>query len=346
MNFPELKNDLFLKALKGETVERPPVWMMRQAGRYLPEYRELQAKYSFFQRCETPELATEITLQPIDRLGVDAAILFSDILVMAQALDFHVTIEKGEGPRIHNPIKTEADAYAVKMPDVLDRLHYVMSAVTMIRKELNGRVPLIGFAGSPWTIFCYLVEGEGSKAFAKAKAFCFSYPKAAAHVLGIIADATAEYLNAQIEAGAQAVQVFDSWGGLLSPEDFNILSYPYLKRIVSQISGAPVILFAKGAWYAMEEMAKSGAAALGLDWCLEPELARKLTGGEITLQGNFDPTHLLKSPEEITKEVHSMINRFGVNRYVANLGHGIIPGIPVHHAQAFVDAVKSYSSKK
>lgn len=340
MSFPELKNDLLLKALRGEEVSRPPVWMMRQAGRYLPEYRALQAKYSFFQRCETPELATEITLQPIDRLEVDAAILFSDILVMAQALDFEVTIEKGEGPKIHNPIKTEADAYRVKMPDVKDRLFYVMQAVTMIRTQLNGRVPLIGFAGSPWTIFCYLVEGEGSKDFAKAKAFCFSHPAAAAHVLSVIADATADYLNAQIEAGAQAVQVFDSWGGLLSPTDFSILSYPYMKRIVQRIVGAPVVLFAKGAWYAMEEMSKSGAAALGLDWCLTPELARKLTNNEITLQGNFDPTHLLKPIPEIKAEVKDMIQRFGKQRYIVNLGHGIIPGIPVDHAKAFVDAVK------
>jgi uroporphyrinogen decarboxylase len=214
----------------------------------------------------------------------------------------------------------------------------------MIRRELNGRVPLIGFAGSPWTIFCYLVEGQGSKDFSKAKAFCFAHPKAAAHVLGIIADATADYLNAQIEAGAQAVQLFDSWGGLLSPEDFQLLSFPYMKRIISQISGAPTILFAKGAWYAMEEMTESGAAALGLDWCLTPELARTLTKGKVTLQGNFDPTHLLKSPDEIRKEVHRMIERFGVQRYVANLGHGIIPGVPVHHAQAFVNAVKEYKS--
>lgn len=340
MNFAELKNDLFLKALRGVEVKRPPVWMMRQAGRYLPEYRALQAKYSFFQRCETPELATEITLQPIDRLEVDAAILFSDILVMAQALDFNVTIEKGEGPKIHNPIRTEAQAFKVSKPDVLDRLHYVMSAVTMIRKSLNGRVPLIGFAGSPWTIFCYLVEGEGSKDFAKAKAFCFSYPKAAAHVLGIIAEATADYLNAQIQAGAQAVQIFDSWGGLLSPTDFSLLSYPYMKQIVDKIKDAPVILFSKGAWYAMEEMSKSGAAALGLDWCLSPELARKLTNNSITLQGNFDPTHLLKPIPAIKTEVKEMIQRFGKQRYIVNLGHGIIPGIPVDHAKAFVDAVK------
>jgi uroporphyrinogen decarboxylase len=342
MNFPVLKNDRFLKALHGERVDRPPVWMMRQAGRYLPEYRELQAKYSFFERCETPELATEITLQPIDRLGVDAAILFSDILVMAQALDFHVTIEKGEGPIIHNPIETVEDAFRVRKPDVVDRLHYVMQAVTMIRTELNGRVPLIGFAGSPWTIFCYLVEGHGSKDFAKAKAFCFSHPIAAAHVLSVIADATADYLNAQIQAGAQAVQVFDSWGGLLSPNDFSLLSYPYMKQIVEQISGAPVILFAKGAWYAMEEMTKSGASALGLDWCTTPEFARKVTKNAITLQGNFDPTHLLKPIPELKAEVHDMINRFGMQRYIVNLGHGIIPGIPVDHAQAFVEAVKEY----
>ncbi len=340
-SFPPLKNDLLLKALRGETVDRPPVWMMRQAGRYLPEYRRLQKKYSFFERCETPELVAEITLQPIDRLGVDAAILFSDILVVAQALGFEVTIEKGEGPVIHNPIRSAADVDRLVVPDMKERLHYVMDAITLTRKELNGRVPLIGFAGAPWTIYCYLLEGHGSRNFSRAKQFCYQNGEAARRLLSIIAQTTADYLNAQIEAGAQALQLFDSWAGLLSSDDFNRMAWPYIRQILDQIKEAPVIVFAKGSWYALERMAESGSA-LGLDWTIHPEYARKVTDGKVTLQGNYDPSHLLSSVSVIRKEVHEMISRFGKQRYIVNLGHGILPGVPVDQAQAFVDAVKEY----
>lgn len=339
--FQPLQNDLLLKALKGETVERPPVWMMRQAGRYLPEYRKLQEKYSFFERCETPELAAEITLQPIDRLGVDAAILFSDILVVAQALGFEVTIEKGEGPVIHNPVKSSVDVDRLVVPDVSDRLHYVMDAITLTRNELKGRVPLIGFAGAPWTIYCYLVEGHGSRNFSKAKQFYYQNREAAEGLLSIIADTTADYLNAQIKSGVQALQLFDSWAGLLSPEDFGRIAWPFIQQILDRVYDVPVIVFAKGSWYALESMAKSGVA-LGLDWTVSPEFARKATNGKVTLQGNFDPSHLLLSVAEIKDEVRKMIGRFGSQRYIVNLGHGILPEIPIDHAKAFVDAVKEY----
>ncbi|TVQ66136.1 MAG: uroporphyrinogen decarboxylase [Balneolaceae bacterium] len=343
--FPELKNDLFLRALRGEPVERPPVWMMRQAGRYLPQYMELRRKYSFFERVETPELACEITLQPIDELEPDAAIIFSDILTVPQALGIDVQMIPGRGPVMGNRIETEDDAFSVFAEDIAEKLHYVMDAITLTRKELNGRVPLIGFAGAPWTLFCYMVQGEGSKTFDRAKSFLYQYPDASAHLIKELTRATIDYLAAQVAAGAQAVQVFDSWAGLLSPDDFNQWALPSLIEITASVKEVPVILFAKGAWYALERLAfKSGAAALGVDWTLSPEFAREKTAGRVSLQGNFDPSHLLAPPAEIEQMTRRMIDRFGVQGYIANLGHGILPHIPVDHARAFVNAVKEYRS--
>ena len=342
-NFPKLKNDLFLRALKGEEVERPPVWMMRQAGRYLPQYMKLREKYSFFERVETPELACEITIQPIDELEPDAAIIFSDILTVPQALNIDVELVPGKGPVMGNPIQNEDDAFAIIAEDVAGKLDHVMKAITLTRMELNGRVPLIGFAGAPWTLFCYMVQGEGSRNFDKAKAFFYQHPDAARHVIKELTKATIEYLQAQVEAGAQAVQLFDSWAGILSPDDFNEWSLPSLMEITGAIKEVPVILFAKGAWYALERLSyKSGAAALGIDWVISPEFAREKTRNAITLQGNFDPTHLLAPIPEIKKKTRRMIDRFGTRRYIANLGHGILPNVPVDHARAFVDTVKSY----
>ncbi len=343
--FPNLKNDLFLRALRGEEVERPPVWMMRQAGRYLPQYMELREKYSFFERVETPELACEITIQPIDELGPDAAIIFSDILTVPQALGIDVDLVPGKGPVLENHIKTVEDAFAIFSEDVPAKLQHVMDAITLTRKELNGRVPLIGFAGAPWTLFCYMVQGEGSKDFNKAKGFMYQHPEAARHVMRELTNATIEYLQAQVDAGAQAVQLFDSWAGLLSPEDFNEWALPTLLEICGSIKDIPVILFAKGAWYALERLSfKSNAAALGLDWTITPEYAREKTRNNITLQGNFDPSQLLAPIPEIEKQTRRMIERFGKNRYIANLGHGILPNIPVDHARAFVDTVKGYGT--
>jgi uroporphyrinogen decarboxylase len=340
-----LKNDLLLRALRKEKVERPPVWMMRQAGRYLPDYIKLRNKYDFFTRVQTPELATAITLQPVDQVGVDAAIIFSDILVIPQALGLEVLMEEGKGPSLPTVIAEQKDVDALDATNTADKLQYVMDALAMTKKELNDRVPLIGFAGAPWTLLCYMVEGKGSKTWDKAKQFAYTKPDVAHALLQKITDATIDYLKAQVAAGADMLQVFDSWAGSLSPADFNIYSQPYLLQIADALKDyAPVILFPKGSWYALSELSKSSAAGLGIDWCVSPKMARQLTNNQITLQGNFDPAKLLAPIPEIKKWVNEMINDFGPQQYIANLGHGITPNVPVDHARAFVDAVKEYKS--
>jgi uroporphyrinogen decarboxylase len=341
----QLQNDLLLKALRGEQVSRPPVWMMRQAGRYLPDYIKLREKYDFFTRVQTPELACEITLQPVDQVGVDAAIIFSDILVIPQAMGMTVLMEEGKGPLLPNVVKTEQDINNLVTDGAENCLQYVMDALSLTKRELNGRVPLIGFAGAPWTLLCYMVEGKGSKTFDKAKQFCFTQPELAHKLLQKITDVTIQYLKAQVKAGADTVQVFDSWSGMLSPADFKIFAEPYLLQIADAVSvDAPVILFPKGSWYALADLSKSSAAGLGLDWSLTPQLARQLTNNGITLQGNFDPSKLLAPIPQIKKEVKEMIAGFGTQRYIANLGHGILPNVPVDHAKAFVEAVKEYGN--
>ena len=338
-----IKNDLFLRALKGETVERPPVWMMRQAGRYLPEFMELKKKYDFFTRCQRPELASEITVQPIRRYGMDAAILFSDILVIPQAMNIEVEMKPDFGPYLPNPIRNLNDVNNVIIPDVNDALGYVMEGIKATKEKLNNEVPLIGFAGSPWTILCYCVQGQGSKNFDKAKEFCFTNPVAAHTLLQKITDTTIAYLKAKVAAGVNAVQIFDSWGGMLSPVDYQEFSWQYINQIIEALKDdAPVIAFGKGCWFALQEMAKSNASALGVDWTITPQNARYLTGGNITLQGNFDPTRLFSPPAEIKKMVTQMINEFGKDKYIVNLGHGILPNIPLDNAKAFIDAVKEY----
>jgi uroporphyrinogen decarboxylase len=340
-----IKNDLYLRALKGETVERPPVWMMRQAGRYLPEFQAIKKQYDFFTRCRTPELASEITVQPIRRFGMDAAILFSDILVIPQAMNIEVQMKADFGPYLPNPIRDQKSVDKVIVPDVHIELDYVMQAIKATKELLNNEVPLIGFAGSPWTILCYCVQGEGSKTFDKAKAFCFTNPIAAHELLQKITDTTIAYLKAKVEAGVDAVQIFDSWGGMLSPVDYQEFSWQYINQIIEALKDdAPVIAFGKGCWFALQEMSKSNASALGIDWTITPQNARYLTGGNITLQGNLDPVRLLSPPAEIKKMVHQMISEFGKDKYIVNLGHGILPNIPLDHAKAFVDAVKNYKS--
>ena len=340
-----LKNDLLLRALRKEKVERPPVWMMRQAGRYLPDYIKLRNKYDFFTRVQTPELATAITLQPVDQVGVDAAIIFSDILVIPQALGLEVLMEEGKGPSLPVVITEQKDVDALDTTNTAGKLQYVMDALTMTKKELNNRVPLIGFAGAPWTLLCYMVEGKGSKTWDKAKQFAYTKPEVAHALLQKITDATIDYLKAQVTAGADILQVFDSWAGSLSPADFNVYSQPYLLQIADALKDhAPVILFPKGSWYALPELSKSSAAGLGIDWCVSPKMARQLTNNQITLQGNFDPAKLLAPIPEIKKWVNEMINDFGPQQYIANLGHGITPNVPVDHARAFVDAVKEYEA--
>ena len=372
-----LKNDLIVKTLLGEETERTPVWMMRQAGRYLPQYIKLREKYSFFERCQKPELACEITLQPVDIVGVDAAILFSDILVVPQAMGLEVQLIEKVGPLLPQPVKTQTDMQRVRVPDVNETLGYVFDAIKLIKQELNGRVPLIGFAGAPWTLLCYMVQGKGSKTFDEAKAFCYQQPELAHQLLQMITDTTIAYLKGQVAAGADVVQIFDSWGGLLSKKDFEVFSLQYIRQIVAALKDdVPVIIFAKGAWSSLPEMAATGAHGLGIDWCIEPQFARQLVtrgfdfaqpaglisedgdlsspagpkdsglirrgGWEGTLQGNFDPAKLLSPIPVIQKEVTEMLQAFGKGRHIANLGHGILPNVPVDHARAFVDAVKEF----
>jgi uroporphyrinogen decarboxylase len=338
-----LKNDLLIRTLKGEIVERPPVWMMRQAGRYLPQYIALREKYGFFERCQTPELACEITIQPIDAIGVDAAILFSDILVVPQAMGMEVQLIENKGPILPAPVQSNNDLSRLNVPDVDETLGYVFAAIKLIKKELNGRVPLIGFAGAPWTLLCYMVQGKGSKTFDEAKAFCYTQSETAHRLLQMITDTSIAYLKKQIEAGADAVQVFDSWAGLLSPGDFEEYSLPYIRQIIHAIKdSAPTIVFAKGAWHSLESMAATGTNALGIDWCITPQVARQIAGPDIVLQGNFDPAKLMAPIPVIKKEVKKMLAAFGGRKHIANLGHGILPNIPVDHAKAFVDTVKEW----
>ena len=338
-----LQNDLLLKTLRGEKTERTPVWMMRQAGRYLPEYMVLREKYGFFERCQTPELAAAITLQPVDIIGVDAAILFSDILVVPQAMGLEVQLLESKGPNLPDPIKTKNDLQRVRVPEVNETLNYVFDAIKLIKEQLNGRVPLIGFAGAPWTLLCYMVQGKGSKTFDEAKAFCFQQPELAHQLLQMITDTTIAYLKGQVKAGVDTVQIFDSWGGLLSKEDFETISLPYINQIVQALKDETlVIIFAKGAWYSLKEMASTGAHGLGIDWCVTPQMARQFAGSNIALQGNFDPAKLLSPIPVIKSEVKKMLNNFSGQNHIANLGHGILPNVPVDHARAFVDAVKEH----
>lgn len=340
-----VKNDLFLRALEGEDVVRPPVWMMRQAGRYLPEFMEIKKEYDFFTRCRTPELASEITVQPIRRFGMDAAVLFSDILVIPQAMNVEVQMKPDFGPYIPKPIRTQRDVDNVIIPDVHSELNYVYQAIHVSKEKLDNEIPLIGFAGSPWTLLCYMVQGQGSKTFDKAKEFCFTNPSAAHNLLQKLTDTTIEYLKAKITAGVDAVQIFDSWGGLLSPSDYNVFSWSYIQQIIDAVKDhAPVIVFGKGCWFALGEMSKSGASALGVDWTCSARNARYLSGGNITLQGNLDPSRLFSSPSDIKKMVNEMINDFGKDKYIVNLGHGILPNIPLNNVKAFIDAVKEYKS--
>ena len=339
----KIKNDLILRTLRGESTERTPVWMMRQAGRYLPDYRVLRDKYDFFTRVQTPELAAEITLQPVDQIGVDAAILFSDILVVLQAMGLEVQLIENKGPVLPDPVKTEKDLQRIFIPDVEESLGYVFNAIRMTKEALNNRVPLIGFAGAPWTLLCYMVEGKGSKTFDSVKSFCYTQPALAHRLLQMLTDTTIAYLKLQVSAGVDLIQLFDSWGGLLSPDDFEIFSLQYMRQIIEALKEeTPTILFAKGAWSSIPAMAATGCSGLGLDWCIRPEMARSLAGTGITLQGNFDPARLMSPIPELKKEVTKMLNGFGPGRYIANLGHGILPQVPVDHAKAFVDTVKNH----
>ena len=339
-----IKNRLLLDALNGDNVSRPPVWMMRQAGRYLPDFMKLREKYDFFTRCKTPELAAKITLMPIEQIGTDAAILFSDILVVPQAMGVDVEMRKELGPFIPKPIREAKQIEKIVIPDVDDNLNYVFEAIRLSKQMIDNRVPLIGFAGSPWTVLCYMVQGQGSKNFDIAKSFCFSQPEAAHMLLEKITTTTIKYLKSKVKAGVNVIQLFDSWGGLLSEDDYQKFSWHYNQKIIDSLkSKTKIISFSKGCWFALPLMAKSGVDALGIDWTCSARNARYLTGGKVTLQGNLDPSRLMSTPKEIEKLTKKMIAEFGVQKYIVNLGHGILPNVPVDNAKAFVNAVKNYS---
>ncbi|MEW6728922.1 MAG: uroporphyrinogen decarboxylase [Pseudomonadota bacterium] len=346
-----LKNDRFLRALLRQPVDRTPLWIMRQAGRYLPEYRATRAKAgSFMNLCKSPELACEVTLQPLDRFELDAAILFSDILTVPDAMGLGLGFFEGEGPRFAHPVRSAADIDRLPIPDPEGELKYVMDAVRTIRRELNGRVPLIGFSGSPWTLAAYMVEGEGSRDFSRAKSMMFDRPDLMERLLDKITQSVASYLNGQIAAGAQAVMLFDTWGGMLTPRDYLRFSLAPMQKVIAQLTHeregrkVPVVLFTKGGGQWLEAMADSGADALGLDWTTDMGEARRRVGDKVALQGNMDPNVLYASPERIRTEVAEILAAFGPGSgHVFNLGHGIHPGIDPAHVAAFVQAVRELS---
>ncbi|MDF1527711.1 MAG: uroporphyrinogen decarboxylase [Sedimenticola sp.] len=346
-----LKNDRFLRALLREPVDKTPVWMMRQAGRYLPEYKATRARAgSFMDLCTNPELACEVTLQPLKRFPLDAAILFSDILTIPDAMGLGLYFTEGEGPKFKNPIQDEAAVNALGVPDPEDDLGYVMNAVRTIRRELDGRVPLIGFSGSPWTLATYMVEGSSTKNFAKVKEMMFDRPDLMHTLLGKVAESVISYLNAQIAAGAQAVMVFDTWGGVLSPRDYQLFSLAYMDRIVkglvreSEGRKVPVILFTKGGGQWLESMSATGCDALGVDWTTDLADARVRVKDRVALQGNVDPSILYAAPERIREEVGRVLASYGHGPgHVFNLGHGIHPDVNPEHAGVLVDAVHELS---
>ena len=337
------ENDLILRAVNGENVDRTPVWLMRQAGRILPEYRAVRASLSGFKELvETPELAAEVTIQPVDLLGVDAAIIFSDILVIPDAMGLPYRMEKGVGPIFDDTIKSVSDIKKLKIADPYSDLKYVTDAISITKKELNGRVPLIGFAGAPWTIFSYMIEGKGSKTFSEARKFLYQEPAAAHDLLDKITASTIAYLKAQIEAGVDIVQLFDSWAGILPKEQYLEFGLKYLRKICDAINEVPITVFAKGAWFALEEIGKLDCNTIGLDWHTSPEMARRLVGTEKTLQGNLDPCLLYTSDEELVKETISMLNKFGGQKHIANLGHGVYPDTNPEKVKLFINTIKEY----
>ena len=347
----ELKNDRFLRALLRQPVDRTPIWMMRQAGRYLPEYRATREQAgSFLDLCKNDELACEVTLQPLRRYPMDAAILFSDILTVPDALGLGLYFEEGEGPRFRKTVRSEADLAGLNSIRAEDDLGYVMRAVSTIRRELNGSVPLIGFSGSPWTLATYMVEGGSSKDFAHIKTMAYDQPELMHHLLSLLADAVADYLTAQVNAGAQALQIFDTWGGSLSAAGYKEFSLKYMQRIISRLPAeadgrkVPVIVFTKGGGQWLNAIAECGAQAVGIDWTTDIHTARDLVGDRVALQGNMDPSMLFASPERIRAEVEGILASYGHGSgHVFNLGHGITPGVNPDHVTAFVDAVQELS---
>ncbi|EEB08937.1 uroporphyrinogen decarboxylase Hem12 [Schizosaccharomyces japonicus yFS275] len=348
-------NDLLLRAARGEPVERLPVWIMRQAGRYLPEYHKLRAESTFFQMCQCPETASELTMQPVDRFAglLDAAIIFSDILVIPQALGMHVEMLEGKGPHFPTPLNTPDDLKTLqKNPNISSILGYVMDAISLARTRLENRVPLLGFSGAPWTLMAYMIEGGGSKSFAKAKTWLFRYQEASHELLKLLTKTISVYLVEQVKAGAQMLQIFDSWAGELSPRDFFEFAYPYLVEICNtvkkslrecRIEPVPMIVYAKGAWYALDKLCDSGYDVVGLDWLQDPAEAVRIRGNRrVTFQGNLDPSILYGSHETIEQRVKEMIEAFGKKDYIINLGHGITPAVKVEDVRFFLEQCHKY----
>jgi uroporphyrinogen decarboxylase len=347
----DLKNDVLLRALLRQPVPYTPVWIMRQAGRYLPEYREVRDKAGdFMSLCRNPELACEVTLQPLRRFELDAAILFSDILTVPDAMGLGLYFVPGEGPKFERPVTRSSEIRRLRVPDVSSKLRYVFDAASLVRRTLDGKVPLIGFAGSPWTVGTYMIEGGSTREFKKSKGLMAEDPAAMERLLHIVATTTIEYLNAQIDAGAQAVMIFDTWGGVLERDDYRRFSLAHMQRIVDGLTpshdGAqvPVILFTKGAGPLLEDMAQSGCDALGVDWTTDLSEARQLTRDKVALQGNLDPAALRESPEEIEQGVLRVLASYGDGPgHVFNLGHGITPDIDPDRVRILVDAVHRHS---
>ncbi|TVR41013.1 MAG: uroporphyrinogen decarboxylase [Cryomorphaceae bacterium] len=341
-----LQNDLLLRAARGEQCERPPVWVMRQAGRILPEYREVRASVAGFKELVTnPELCCEVTLQPVDLLGVDAAIIFSDILVIPEAMGLPYEMIEKRGPLFPSTVQNAADLKRLTM-DVEEPLEYVRRALEITSRELAGRVPLIGFAGAPWTIFAYMTEGSGSKTFSKARKLLYTDPSFSEQLLNMITTATIRYLKMQIKAGAQLVQIFDSWAGILPPDQYRAHSLKYISRICDEINEVPVTVFAKGAWFALSEMKDLNCETVGLDWHTDPRWARAQVGDAKTLQGNMDPCALYAEDETIVSKTHEMLQSFGSRRHIVNLGHGVYPDTEARKVKLFIETVKNYQYPK
>jgi uroporphyrinogen decarboxylase len=337
-----LKNDLILRAARGEKTERTPVWLMRQAGRVLPEYREVRAKMGGFKELvETPEFACEVTIQPVDILGVDAAIIFSDILVIPEAMGLPYQMVEAKGPWFENTVKSAADIEKLRVAEA-DDLHYVMEALKLTKKGLAGRVPLIGFAGAPWTIFAYMIEGSGSKTFSKAKRFLYTEPELSHKLLQKITNSTINYLKGQIVAGADMLQLFDSWAGILSPEQYREFSLRYIAQICDAVNQVPFTVFAKDAHFARKEMGTLNCDTIGLDWTMDIAESRTLIGANKTLQGNADPCLLYADFATIKREAQKMLKAFGSHRHIANLGHGLYPDLEKDKVKCFVDTIKEF----
>ena len=336
----ELKNDLLIRTAMGEAVERPPVWLMRQAGRILPQYRALRGKLSGFKELvETPALAAEVTIQPVDELEVDAAIIFSDILVIPEAMGLSYELIEKKGPLFPKTIQTAADIEQLQSSTLAaDQLHYVYEAIKITKRELNGRVPLIGFAGAPWTIFAYMIEGSGSKTFSKAKRFLYQHPALVHQLLQKITDSTIAYLHKKVDSGVNLLQLFDSWAGILTPELYRTFALPYTKQIATTIKRVPLTVFAKGAWFALKDMESIDCNIVGLDWQTSPQYARQHI--DKVLQGNLDPCQLYGDAKEVKQATLSMLTSFG-GQHIANLGHGVYPDTPLDNVKVFVDTVKS-----